>query len=79
MSTYKSHNVARTACRNRHINQMTAAKATQAYTRWQPVDDERVLKTLDIPTHEVAEALGRTMYAVAARRSFLLHGEPSNQ
>lgn len=79
MSAYKSPAVAHTAERNRRANEATAVKATQRRQHWQPTDDCWVTETLDIPAHEVALALGRTMYAVAKRRSFLLAGEPSHQ
>lgn len=78
MSTYKNPAVAHTAQRNKRVNEATAAKATQRNQHWQPVDDCWITETLDIPVHEVALALGRTMYAVAKRRSVLLAGEPSH-
>ena len=71
MSFYKSPGVERTALRNKRVNDATAVKATLHLQQWDPVDDDFVLQTLEIPAHEVGEALGRTMYAVIQRRVHL--------
>lgn len=54
----------------------TATKATHHREPWAVTEVELVVETRDIPAEEVAETLGRTLYAVQWARHAVDHGIP---